>query len=35
MLAQDFKKRLTAKETLKDKWFENVPRKQINPELMK
>lgn len=36
MLTHDYKKRITAKEALKDKWFSSkVERKSINPELMK
>lgn len=35
MLTYDFRKRITAKEALKDNWFKNVPKNGINPELMK
>ena len=33
MLTYDYKRRPTAKEVLKDKWFQNVPEKVIDKEL--
>ena len=35
MLTYDYRKRLSAKEALKDLWFKNVPKKAIDPTLMK
>lgn len=35
MLTYDYKKRPTAKELLRDKWFEDMPYKVIDPEVMK
>lgn len=35
MLTYDYKKRPSAKELLRDKWFEDMPYKVIDPEVMK
>lgn len=35
MLTHDYKKRIQAKDALKDRWFKNAPRQTIDPALMK
>lgn len=35
LLNVNYRKRPSAKEALKDVWFQNVPKKQINPSLLK
>lgn len=35
MLTRDYKKRIYAKDALKDKWFKNAPKQHIDPALMK
>ena len=35
LLTVDYKKRVYAKDALKDRWFKNAPKQPIDPALMK